>query len=83
MVYCMKKVITFVALIGISSICWAGTDREATTDRLDHAGRVIHEIMDAPIKAFLKKFLSTQNASPWCPISSRAALSSARKMAAV
>ena len=57
MVYCMKKVITFVALIGISSICWAGTDREATTDRLDHAGRVIHEIMDAPDKGIPEEVL--------------------------
>jgi len=57
MVYCMKKVITFVALIGITSIGWAGTDREATTDRLDHAGRVIHEIMDAPDKGIPEEVL--------------------------
>jgi lipid-binding SYLF domain-containing protein len=49
-VYCMKKVITFVALLGMTSIGWASTNREATNDRLDHAGRVLHEIMDAPDK---------------------------------
>jgi lipid-binding SYLF domain-containing protein len=44
----MKKLMTFVAILGLSTIGWAGTDREATTDRLDHAGRVLHEIMSAP-----------------------------------
>ena len=49
-VYCMKKVITFVALLSMTSIGWAATNREATNDRLDHAGRVLHEIMAAPDK---------------------------------
>ena len=44
----MKKAITFVALLSLTSIGWAGTNREATNDRLDHAGRVLHEIMAAP-----------------------------------
>ena len=44
----MKKVMTFVALLSMASIGWAGTNREATHDRLDHAGRVLHEIMAAP-----------------------------------
>lgn len=44
----MKKVMTFVALLGLTSVGWAGTNREATNDRLDHAGRVLHEIMAAP-----------------------------------
>ena len=48
MVRCMKKVMTFVAILSLSSIGWAGTNREATNDRLDHAGRVLHEIMAAP-----------------------------------
>jgi lipid-binding SYLF domain-containing protein len=39
---------TFVALLSMASIGWAGTNREATNDRLDHAGRVLHEIMAAP-----------------------------------
>jgi SH3 domain-containing YSC84-like protein 1 len=29
-------------------MCWARSDREATTDRMDHAARVMHEIMAAP-----------------------------------
>ena len=44
----MKKVMTFVALLSVASIGWAGTNREETHDRLDHAGRVLHEIMAAP-----------------------------------
>jgi lipid-binding SYLF domain-containing protein len=39
---------TLVALLSMTSISWAGTNREATNDRLDHAGRVLHEIMAAP-----------------------------------
>jgi len=36
------------ALLSLSSVSWAGTDREATADRLDHSARVLHEIMAAP-----------------------------------
>ena len=48
MVQQMKQIITLVALLSLTSIGWAGTNREATNDRLDHAGRVLHEIMAAP-----------------------------------
>src|ERR1035438_8189030 len=48
MVRRMNKAITFVALLSLTTIGWAGTSREATDDRLDHAGRVLHEIMAAP-----------------------------------
>src|ERR1035441_2551625 len=48
MVRRMNKAITFVALLSLTTIGWAGTSREATADRLDHAGRVLHEIMAAP-----------------------------------
>jgi lipid-binding SYLF domain-containing protein len=57
MVFCMKRAITFVALLSMTSIGWAGTNREATTDRLDHAGRVLHEIMDAPDKGIPEEVL--------------------------
>jgi SH3 domain-containing YSC84-like protein 1 len=50
MVSCMKKVMTLVALLSLTTVGWAGTNREATDDRLDHAGRVLHEIMAAPDK---------------------------------
>jgi lipid-binding SYLF domain-containing protein len=44
----VKKVITFVAFLSLTSIAWAGTGRAATEDRLDHAGKILHEIMAAP-----------------------------------
>jgi SH3 domain-containing YSC84-like protein 1 len=57
MVFCMKKVISLVALLSLTSIGWAGTNREATNDRLNHAGAVIHEIMDAPDKGIPEEVL--------------------------
>lgn len=47
---CMKKFSILVALLslGVASAAWAEPNREATVDRLDHAGRVLHEIMAAP-----------------------------------
>src|ERR1700690_1488597 len=53
----MKKLITLVAVLSLTSFGWAATDREATTDRLDHAGRVLHEIMDAPDKGIPEEVL--------------------------
>lgn len=44
----MKKVMLMAAVLSVTSIGWAGTTRQATNDRLDHAGRVLHEIMSAP-----------------------------------
>ena len=46
----MKKFVTLVAILGlgVASAAWAESDREATVNRLDHAGRVLHEIMAAP-----------------------------------
>ena len=44
----MKRLTTLVALLGLTTIGWAGTTRENAQDRLDNAGKVIHEIMAAP-----------------------------------
>jgi len=57
MVFLMKKAITLVALLSLTSIGWAGTNREATNDRLDHAGSVLHEIMAAPDKGIPEEVL--------------------------
>jgi len=46
----MKKLMTLAALLSLTTIGWAGSGREATYDRLDHAGKVLHEIMAAPDK---------------------------------
>ena len=57
MVSRMKKVMTFVALLGMTSMGWAASSREATVDRLDHAGNVLHEIMGAPDKGIPEEVL--------------------------
>jgi len=53
----MKKLITLVAVLSLTSFGWAATDREETTDRLDHAGAVLHEIMSAPDKGIPEEVL--------------------------
>jgi lipid-binding SYLF domain-containing protein len=53
----MKKLLVFVAVLSLTSISWAGTDREATQDRLNHAGDVLHEIMGAPDKGIPEEVL--------------------------
>jgi lipid-binding SYLF domain-containing protein len=53
----MKKLITLVAVLSLTSFGWAATDREATTDRLDHAGKVLNEIMAAPDKGIPEEVL--------------------------
>ena len=47
----MKKFAMCVAVLGLGCMAgtsWAGSDRRATDDRLDHAARVLHDIMSAP-----------------------------------
>ena len=44
----MKHAILLAALMGVTGAAWAGSPREATEDRLDHAGAVLREIMAAP-----------------------------------
>lgn len=57
MVSFVKKSMTLVAFLSLTSIGWAGTDRDATNDRLDHAGRVVQEIMAAPDKGVPEEVL--------------------------
>ena len=53
----MKKAMALAALLSLTSIGWAGTNREATDDRMDHAGAVLHEIMAAPDKGIPEEVL--------------------------
>jgi len=53
----MKKVMALVAVLGLTSMGWAASSREATNDRLDHAGSVLHEIMSAPDKGIPEEVL--------------------------
>jgi lipid-binding SYLF domain-containing protein len=53
----MKQVMTFVAFLSLTSMAWAGSNRESTYDRMDHAGAVLHEIMAAPDKGIPEEVL--------------------------
>jgi lipid-binding SYLF domain-containing protein len=56
-VKCVKKFVVLVALLGLASPGWAGSDREASNDRMDHAGKVLTEIMSAPDKGIPEEVL--------------------------
>jgi len=53
----MKKLMMFAAVLCMSSMSWAGSSHEATIDRMDHAGAVLHEIMSAPDKGIPEEVL--------------------------
>ena len=53
----MKRLLTVVAVIGLSTICWAESNRKATNDRLNHAGDILQEIMSAPDKGIPEEVL--------------------------
>lgn len=46
----MKRLFVCSALLGLAASAWADSPKEASTDRLEHAGAVLQEIMDAPDK---------------------------------
>ena len=46
-----------VALLSLTSLGWADSNREKSTDRLDNAGKVLHEIMAAPDKGIPEEVL--------------------------
>jgi lipid-binding SYLF domain-containing protein len=49
----MKRILMFVTILGVITLTgssWADDPAEATADRLEHAGAVLHEIMNAPDK---------------------------------
>ncbi len=52
----MRKLITLAALLSLTTIGWAGT-RENVQDRLDNAGKVLHEIMSAPDRGIPEEVL--------------------------
>jgi SH3 domain-containing YSC84-like protein 1 len=53
----MKKLITLAAVLSMTSMSWAGSGREATVDRLDHAAAVLHEVMAAPDRGIPEEVL--------------------------
>jgi lipid-binding SYLF domain-containing protein len=46
----MKKVMLVLAMLGLGTLCWAGSAKQDATDRLDNAATVLHEIMGMPDK---------------------------------
>lgn len=46
----LKNLMLFVTLLSLTSLGWAESKREAATDRLHNAGKVLNEIMSAPDK---------------------------------
>lgn len=53
----MKKIMLFVALLSLTSLGWADSHLEKSTDRLDNAAKVLHEIMGAPDKGIPEEVL--------------------------
>ena len=53
----MKKLMALVAVLSLTGIGWAATDKEATNDRMDHAGSILREIMAAPDKGIPEEVL--------------------------
>jgi len=53
----MRKAFLLAVFISATSLAWAGNAREATYDRLAHAGEVLREIMAAPDKGIPEEVL--------------------------
>jgi SH3 domain-containing YSC84-like protein 1 len=53
----MKKAIVLVALLSLTSAVWAESAREASDDRMNHAGEVLRQIMAAPDKGIPQEVL--------------------------
>ena len=53
----MKNLIALAAILSMTGVCWAGSGKEASVDRLDHAGAVLHEIMSAPDRGIPEEVL--------------------------
>jgi lipid-binding SYLF domain-containing protein len=53
----MKKLILFLAILSLGTLCWAGSAREDATERLENATQVIHEIMGMPDKGIPEEVL--------------------------
>jgi lipid-binding SYLF domain-containing protein len=44
----LRKLVLLGAMLGMASLCWAGSDRRAAVDRLNNSATVLDEIMAAP-----------------------------------
>jgi SH3 domain-containing YSC84-like protein 1 len=53
----MKKLMFLLAMLGLGTLCWAGSAREDAADRLGNATTVLHEIMGMPDKGIPEEVL--------------------------
>ena len=53
----MRKVIFMVAMLGLGTLCWAGSAREDAAERLENATNVLHQIMGMPDKGIPEEVL--------------------------
>ena len=53
----MKKVMFFLAMLSLGTLCFARSGKEDATDRLDNATTVLHEIMGMPDKGIPEEVL--------------------------
>ena len=53
----VKKLMLFVALLSLASFGWAESKLDSSTDRLDNAAKVLHEIMATPDKGIPEEVL--------------------------
>src|SRR5579871_1209130 len=53
----MKKMMTMAALLALAPLGWAASSSADTTDRLELAGKVMHEIMATPDKGIPQEVL--------------------------
>ncbi|MBZ5657946.1 MAG: lipid-binding SYLF domain-containing protein [Acidobacteriia bacterium] len=53
----MKKVMLFLAMLSLGTLCWAASAREDATERLENATTVVHEIMAMPDKGVPEEVL--------------------------
>src|SRR6476659_2302994 len=44
----MKRLILLAAILSFGTLCQASSERQEAVNRLDHAAKVLHEIMNAP-----------------------------------
>lgn len=53
----MKRVISFLAMLSLGTLCWAGAARENATEQLGNATNVLREIMGTPDRGIPEEVL--------------------------
>src|ERR1051326_2414814 len=63
----MKKIMFLLAMLGLGTLCWAGSAKEDATERLDNATTVLHEIMGMPDKGIPEEVFEHAKCIPVVP----------------